>query len=120
MTYNEKDLAAAIEQRKKLPPRTEGLTLETTDICAGSKVADGWIVVNDNWDPDRCGFPPVVQLNVWIIAHYSDLPKGTVMDVCASAPIPSGWGDKGTFWDPNSCGYPQIVNLNKRRIERLS
>ena len=120
MTYNEKDVAAAIAQRKKGPPRTEGLILETTDICAGSKVPDGWIVMTDKWDPEMCGFPPVVQLNVWIIAKYSGLPEGTVMDVCASAPIPSGWGDKGTFWDPYSCGYPQIVNLNKRRIERLS
>jgi hypothetical protein len=120
MTYNEKDLAAAIEQRKKGPPPTEGLQRLTEDICAGQPIPDGWIVVNDFWDPARCGYPTVVTLNMVRIARYKDCPVGTVMDVCTYAPTPTGWANVNNSWNPNCCGYPAIVNLNVKTIKRLT
>ena len=120
MTYNEKDLAAAVEEQRKGPPPTEGLKLDTIDICAGQPIPDGWIVVQDYWDPTRCGFPPVVALNVQRIVEYKDLPKGTVMNVCAYAPTPPGWVELGSYWNPTCCGYPAIVNLNVKRIQRAT
>jgi hypothetical protein len=119
-SYNEKDVAAAIAEHKKGPPSTDGLTLSTIDICAGQPIPPGWIVVQDFWDPTRCGFPSVVTLNMQRIVEYANLPVGTVMNVCAYAPVPHGWVDLGTFWNPSCCGYPAIVNLNVRKIQRAS
>jgi hypothetical protein len=89
------------------------------DICAGSAVPAGWIKINDQWDPMRCGNPTNIIYNVWTIARFDDRPVGSTMNVCAGAPTPAGWVDIGTRWDPMSCGHPNNIVQNVKQIKRL-
>lgn len=88
------------------------------DICAGDPVPDGWIKVNDHWDPIRCGDPTSDVSNVWTIYRLSAVPTGGVLAVCADAATPSGWVVIGTAWDPLRCGRPTTNVDNVKTITR--
>ena len=108
----------AVRQQRELP--TVNMSdVVTRTICAGVPVDDGWIVIDNRWDPRRCGNSQSVTPNVWIIAHYATQqdPPG-VLEVCSSARTPDGWRDMGTRWDPSRCGRPDTIEQNVRVIQR--
>jgi hypothetical protein len=106
----------AARQQRELPS-VDMRDVTTRTICAGSAVDAGWIVIDDGWDPRRCGNSQSVTPNVWLIAHYAPAANPpSALEVCAFAPIPNGWVAKGERWDPMRCGHPQAVTNNVRII----
>ena len=96
-----------------------GMTHQTMDICSTSPVPEGWIKVDDHWNPTSCGNPTSIQYNVWTIARYDDKPIGARMTVCSSTPPPIGWVVVGTAWDPTKCGHPTSIIQNMNIIKRV-
>ena len=89
-------------------------------ICSSSPIPWGWIIVNDSWDPTRCGNPTSTTYNVRTIERYDNRPKGSTMKVCSYSPTPEGWTDVDSAWDPTSCGHPTSISNNMKTIRRLS
>lgn len=111
--------AEARRQQASLEPQTLRALHITQAICANSNIPDGWIKINDSWDPTNCGNPTEIVYNIWTIEYYLGKPTGTVLTVCAGAPTPSGWVDVGTSWDPTSCGHPSTIVQNMKQIKKL-
>lgn len=111
--------AEADRQRRELGDISPalGVAQSRMQICAGSRVPDGWIKVDDQWSPTTCGNPSNIVYNVWTIERYDDKPKGSVMDVCASETTPKGWVEVGTAWQPTCCGHPANITRNVKRIQ---
>lgn len=42
-----------------------GVKGSNMSVCAGSPIPDGWIKVNDHWNPNMCGNPGNIVYNVW-------------------------------------------------------
>jgi hypothetical protein len=91
---------------------------DSQNVCAGA-VPSGWIKVNDQWDPTKCGNPTSITYNVWTIERYNDKPKGTVMNACSDTP-PSGWTRTDQQWNPTKCGHPTSNVKNIMTIKRLN
>jgi hypothetical protein len=87
-------------------------------VCSGTHLA-GWIKVDDEWSPLRCGKPTAIAYNVWVLARYDNKPAGTVMSVCADAAIPPGWVKIDEAWIPTKCGHPRVIMNNVKRIKRM-
>jgi hypothetical protein len=62
----------AANQRTKLVQLPLESVREVMDICSSSPVPDGWIRVNDHWDPTRCGSPSSLVYNVCTIERYNN------------------------------------------------
>lgn len=99
------------------PPPAPGPDLQS--VCAQSPIPAGYILVDDCWDPTRCGQPAAITNNVWVIQRYSAQPVGAVLTVCASAPTPAGWVEIDRSWNPNACGHPSSPSDNVKRIQRV-
>lgn len=105
------------------PPNTGGTgsggsAIEITTICAG-QVPTGWIKIDDDWNPLRCGNPTSISYNVWTIARYDKQPVGMVMRVCAGV-VPSGWVKIDSSWNPQDCGHPTRISDNVMTIRRTN
>ncbi|TMQ93566.1 hypothetical protein ETD83_25150 [Actinomadura soli] len=91
----------------------------TERVCAGDdNVPQGFVKVNDYWDPTRCGNPSSIFPNVWVIESYTDKAVGDEMVVC-SGWRPAGWSTLNSFWDPTRCGNPGPITNNMWSIKRL-
>lgn len=88
--------------------------------CSGDAVPTGFIKVNDDWDPTKCGNPSSITRNVSSYQRYDNKTVGTTLQVCASAAAPAGWDDGTTNWDPNKCGHPSSISQNIKLITRKS
>lgn len=88
--------------------------------CSGSEPPPGFINVNDDWDPTKCGNPSSITRNVSTYQRYDNRPVGTTLQVCASAAAPAGWVDGTASWDPNKCGHPSSISNNVKLITRTS
>ena len=94
---------------------------DTVVQCSGDAVPAGFIKVNDDWDPTKCGNPSSITRNVSTYQRYDNRPVGTTLTVCASAAAPSGWADGTVSWDPNKCGHPSSnTSKNIKLITRNS
>jgi hypothetical protein len=101
------------------PSTRRPTSLETQKVCSGTQLA-GWIKVDDEWNPAKCGSPTAIVYNVWTIARYETMPVGTVMSVCANAPTPPGWAKIDDEWSPTKCGHPSSSRVNNiKRIKRM-
>ncbi len=90
------------------------------EICAGSSVPQGWIVVNDDWNPMTCGRPSIRISNVWLIERYNNKPVGWTMSVCSTAPTPYGWVETQRDWSSLACGRPSSSYIkNVKQIRRI-
>jgi hypothetical protein len=103
---------ASVEPPAALPPRG------SQRVCSGTHLA-GWIKVNDEWNPLRCGKPTAIAYNVWVLARYDTRPVGTVISVCADAATPPGWVTIDDAWIPTKCGHPSVIMNNVKRIKRM-
>ncbi len=93
------------------------VVVETQKICAREAV-EGWVKVDDEWDPATCGLPLTPTPNVWTIAHYDTLPVGAVVTACMGS-APPGWVVLHTSWNPTRCGAPSAVTSNIMTMRRL-
>lgn len=93
---------------------------DTVTLCSGEPAPTGFIKVNDDWDPTRCGNPSSITYNISSFQRYDNKPVGTSLQVCASAAAPMGWTDGSFSWDPNRCGHPSSVTNNIKIITRSS
>jgi hypothetical protein len=89
-------------------------------ICRDNAIPAGYIVVNDHWDPTRCGRPTSVVYNVVEIVRYKDMSIGSHLAVCAYAPTPPGWVKYDGRWDPTACSHPISIIDNIQYIKRIS
>ena len=106
------------------PVRAAVLQVSTTDetlqiktVCAGS-VPAGWILINDSWNPMKCGNPSSISYNVWTIERFERKPVGAMMMVC-NGPVPAGWMIMTSSWNPASCGHPTSLENNVLTIKRV-
>lgn len=88
--------------------------------CSGDAVPAGFIKVNDDWDPTKCGNPSSITRNISFYQRYDNKSVGFTLQVCAGAPTPAGWTDGATSWDPNKCGHPSSITQNMKLITRKS
>lgn len=93
----------------------------TQNICWGSPIPTGWIVVNTSWNPAACGYNGggIVD-NIWTIEQYSSMPVGSVLGACSGVSIPDGWVLVGSAWNPSACGHPSTIVDNVMTIKRVS
>lgn len=91
---------------------------DTITQCSGDAVPAGFIKVNDDWDPTKCGNPSSITRNVSTYQRYDNKPVGTSLQVCSSAATPSGWANGTMSWDPNKCGHPSSTTNNIKLITR--
>jgi hypothetical protein len=101
-----------------LAPLSLEITLQTQNICAGS-APQGWIKVNDAWNPTVCGKPTSISYNVWTIQRFADQPIGAIIHACRGS-APFGWAVVGTLWNPTVCGHPSANQPNVMAIKRLN
>ena len=99
-------------------PLSLGAILRTQYVCAGP-VPDGWVKINDAWNPTVCGNPHALSYNVWTLQQLSDQPPGAVIQACRGA-VPPGWAIVGTAWNPTLCGHPAANQSNVMAIKRLN
>ena len=116
---SESDIKEEAARQQRELPSVNMSDVTTRTVCAGTRVDAGWIVVDNLWDPRRCGNSQSVTPNVWVIAHYAATndPPG-VLEVCSFSPVPKDWIDLGARWDPSRCGRPHVVDKNVRVIQR--
>lgn len=88
-------------------------------ICAGTPIPEGYLKMNDEWSPNRCGNPATVSYNVWSLVKYVDLSPGKTLEVCADSPTPAGFVITDTQWNPTRCGYPKQKTNNLKVIQRI-
>jgi len=113
------DASMATDELTQLPGKSTGVEMISQWICAGSDIPDGWIKIDDRWDPHACGNPSNMSLNLWLIEKYADKPIGATMEVAVNAPTPEGWAVVATRWDPTGCGHPTQMVHNVKIIERV-
>lgn len=89
-------------------------------ICADTPVPNGYIKMNDEWSPNRCGNPTTLSYNVWSLVKYVDVSQGKTIEVCADAPTPEGFVITDRQWNPTRCGYPKDKTDNVKVIQRIS
>ncbi|TDD83476.1 hypothetical protein [Actinomadura rubrisoli] len=91
----------------------------TATVCAGREnVPDGFVKINDIWDPTTCGRPTSITYNLWVIESTQDKAVGEWISVCAGW-RPTGWATVETDWNPNRCGHPSSISENIWIIQRL-
>lgn len=85
-----------------------GPTPGNREICANNQTPNGWAVVDQFWDPTKCGNPSTRTNNVHEIANLSLVPVGTTLEICASESLPSGFSEVRTYLNRTVCGRPSI------------
>jgi hypothetical protein len=110
----------AARQQRTLAPMTLNVLVERMDVCASSPIPNGWIKVDDHWNPTTCGNPSSIVYNVVTIERYDNKPAGAVMTVCAGAATPNGWVEIGSSWNPTMCGHPSSIVNNVKQIKRVN
>jgi len=88
-------------------------------VCAGSAIPAGWIVIDDLWNPAKCGNPSTIVYNVWVIDRLDGTPVGATKSACV-APSPPGWVVVDNTWIPTRCGHPSTLLNNVMTIKRIS
>ena len=93
------------------------------NMCAGTPIPAGWIVIDIVHVPFICGNPiNPLSMNVWVIERFDNKLRDARMVVCnpirsGQAPgfgLPSGWVIETDLNDPIRCGNPgnfQVRNL---------
>jgi CVNH domain len=89
----------------------------TQNICATSRIPDGWITIDISSDPTRC--PPATMNNIRTIKQYTSVPVGGTINVCSEAPTPTNWSTVATSTDPTKCGHTGTQVGNIKTIKRL-
>jgi hypothetical protein len=92
---------------------------QVMSICANNMIPDGWIKINDEYNPTECGNPISTTYNVIIILRYDILPIRSIISVCANSPTPKGWVIISTRWNPMGCGHPIQNVQNEKTIQRI-
>ena len=96
---------------------------ETRESCCSETPAPGFVKVNDDWNPNKCGNPSSITRNVCFFQRYDNKPVGTTLNVCSSATVPAGWVKvvNSENWDPTRCGSPSSnTSKNVMLIQRNS
>jgi len=97
---------------------------DPSEQCCSAPPPAGFIKVNDEWDPSKCGSPSSSSIrNVCTYQRYDSWPVGTTLQVCSSAPVPAGWVKvtNSEQWDPTRCGAPTSnTSKNVMQISRTS
>ncbi len=94
---------------------------DTDEICRGSSVPSGWLMMNSRFDRERCFQWAEQGDNVVTIWRYDDKPVGTEQQVCERAPTPAGWVATSHRWDPSHCRIGQGIEVaNLKTIKRVS
>jgi hypothetical protein len=106
------------KQMNTLKPLNMNKVLVTQTVCAG-QLPNGWVKVNDSWNPTTCGNPHTISYNVWEIERYDDKPVGYIMTICNQS-IPNGWVKISDSWNPTCCGHPSSISNNVIQIKRLN
>ena len=89
-------------------------------VCSAGPTPWGWIIVDDLWDPTRCGNPTSESYNIHIIERFDNKPEGAIMRVCGYSSTPPGWAEIEYAWDPGSCGHPSSNTNNVKSIKKMS
>jgi hypothetical protein len=94
------------------------------NVCSGSTIPYGYILVNFYQDFVRCGSSTTVfaASTMWVLAKYIDLPIGSLLNVCSSAPTPDGWVVSSIQSSLSSCYDSLSINRsnNVKTIRRVS
>lgn len=109
--------AAALRQQREAA-RPTNKPLHALTVCTGT-VSTDVTVVDDGWDPIRCGGSSSITANVWTVVPLDDVQIGEVIEVCAFAPTPKEFKELGKRWSPTRCGRPLVVEDNVKQLERL-
>ncbi|MBK6877863.1 MAG: hypothetical protein IPG99_15820 [Ignavibacteria bacterium] len=72
-------LLSAKKQQEIFVPLALNKVSETQWVCAG-QIPNGWVKINDSWNPTTCGNPTSISYNVWLIERYDDKPIGSSYD----------------------------------------
>lgn len=96
-----------------------GGQMETQVLCC-REVPTGYILINDDWDPTKCGEPSSITYNVCTYQRFDNKAINSVMTVCSSALNPPGWSTVDTDWDPTKCGHPSSNTNNMKTIKRIN
>ena len=102
----------------KTPGGTSGTTQDQTACC--SRPPDGYIKIDDSWDPNSCGNPQSVVYNSCTFTRYDNKTAGEVLTICAGQ-IPAGWTKVpgSDSWQPTRCGHPDSSDvLNVIQIQK--
>ena len=84
-------------------------------VCTGPNTPAGWVRVNDEWDPSRCGHPSSIVNNRTYIHRIASFE--TVLEICADQAVP-GWTVVQTSWNSGKCGHPTLPMQNVWTIRR--
>ena len=70
-----------------------------------SQVPNGFILIDDGWDPTRCDGDRLSRItaNVCSYQRYDTAPVGTSLKVCVKADTPPGWVIQDEKHYPGTC-----------------
>jgi hypothetical protein len=115
------DIKKEIAKQKHQVTQASTPKLTTHTACASTDLGPDYVLIDDYWDPTRCGSPASVEANVWVLA---ELPEATQADphpsieICAYGTPPAGWTVISERWDPTRCGRPGAIGPNIRLIRK--
>jgi hypothetical protein len=122
-TWNSGTSQTSAPPSSTTPPTTQPQPT-IINVCSGSTIPYGYILVNFYEDFVRCGSSPTVFAppNMWVLAKYIDMPIGSILNVCSTAPTPVGWVVTSIQSSLSSCYDPLSTNRsnNVKTIRRAS
>lgn len=117
--YTDRVAADAPARAGRVPEPPELVGKERGEICDTDRLPQGWLKVDDRWNPAKCRSPALIEYNVWVVERHAGKPVGAEMEVCSDTPTPAGWVEVSARWNPAACGHPAGIVDNVKRIKRV-
>jgi hypothetical protein len=119
---DERIRAEAEQQPKRITAPEQQKTWPTRLVCAND-AKNGWVVIDDRWDPAMCNGSNTLTPNVWVEASITDLEQEKytgIIEICANSKEPAGWKVVAERWSPTRCGRPTLIENNIKQLKLKS